>query len=221
MLNSILSSAGLTINNLLICSGVSIVLGIVIALIHMVTSKYGKNFLITLAVLPVLVQSIIFMTSGNLGTTIAIVGAFGLVRFRSLPGTSKEIMSVFFAMTIGLAMGMGQVIFAIIMTFLVGLVIIVLSKTKFGERKSNEKILKIVIPEDMDYESVFDEVFKKYLNSYNLEKIKTVNLGSWFEITYIINIKEGIKEKEFLDDIRIKNGNLKIVLSHPVDGEEL
>ena len=219
MLESIFTNNDLTVTNLLICSSVSLVLGLIIALVHKITSKYSKNFLITLAVLPVLVMTIIFMTNGNLGTSIAIVGAFSLVRFRSLPGTSKEIMSIFFAMTIGLAMGMGAIVYAIIMTVLVGLFIIILSKTKFGESNNKDKILKVVIPEDMDYENVFDEIFTKYLNSYHINNVKTINMGSLFEICYTINEKNNISEKSFLDDIRVRNGNLKVSLSHELNGE--
>ena len=219
MLESIFTNNDLTVTNLLICSSVSLILGLIIALVHKITSKYSKNFLITLAVLPVLVMTIIFMTNGNLGTSIAIVGAFSLVRFRSLPGTSKEIMSIFFAMTIGLAMGMGAIIYAVIMTVLVGLVIIILSKTKFGESNNKDKILKVVIPEDMDYENVFDEIFTKYLNSYHINNVKTINMGSLFEICYTINEKNNISEKSFLDEIRVRNGNLKVSLSHELNEE--
>ncbi len=219
MLDSIFSSSSLTISNLLICSGVSLILGFVIALVHKWTSKYSKNFLITLAVLPVLVQTIIFMTNGNLGTSVAIVGAFSLVRFRSLPGTSKEIMSIFYAMTIGLAMGMGEIMLAIIVTLLVGVVIIILSKSKFGSDTGNAKILKVVLSEDMDYETIFDDIFNKYLDSYKLNNVKTINMGSLFELTYMVKEKRDIKEKDFIDDIRIKNGNLKVSLSHSINEE--
>lgn len=222
MFSSILTNGDLTISSVLLCSGVSLILGVFIALVHKWTSTYSKNFLITLAVLPVLVETIIFMTSGNLGTSFAIAGAFSLIRFRTLPGTSKEIMSVFYAMTIGLAVGMGQVLFATIITILVGLMIIILSKSKFGENSNVGKILKVTMPEDMDYETVFDEIFNKYLNNYKLESVKTVNMGSLFELTYMVNSKNGISEKKFIDEIRIKNGNLKVSLSHPFDnGGEL
>lgn len=160
MLESVLeSTTELSIESLLLCSFISIILGITISLVHKYTSNYTKNFLVTLAILPILVQSIILMVSGNLGTSIAIVGAFSLVRFRSLPGTSKEILSVFFAMTIGLATGMGQLVFAIIITIIVSIAIIILSKTKFGSRKENLKILKITLPDNLDYTQVFDDIF--------------------------------------------------------------
>lgn len=221
MLSSILNS-DLTISSVLVCSGISLILGIIIALVHKWTSTYSKNFLITLAVLPILVQTIIFMTSGNLGTSFAVAGAFSLIRFRTLPGTSKEIMSVFYAMAIGLAMGMGQIAFAAIITVLVGTFIIILSKSKFGENNNNGKILKVTLPEDMDYETVFDDVFNRYLDSYKLESVKTVNMGSLFELTYTVNSKKNISEKKFIDEIRIKNGNLKVSLSHAIsNGGEL
>lgn len=222
MLESILkSTTQLSINSLLLCSIVSIILGIIISLVHQYTSRYTKNFLITLAVLPILVQSIILMVNGNLGTSIAIVGAFSLVRFRSIPGNSKEIISVFFAMTVGLATGMGQVIFATIITILVSFVLIVLSKTSFGNRKENLKILKITLPDDLNYTEVFNDIFDKYTERYTLEKVKTVNLGSLFEITYILDLKKDINEKKFIDELRCKNGNLKIILTHPIEEHEL
>lgn len=222
MLESILTSqTQLSMVNLLICSATSLILGIVIALVHMYKSKYTKNFIITLTLLPILVQSVILMVNGNLGTSIAIVGAFSLVRFRSLPGTSKEILSVFFAMAIGLATGMGQIVFAIIITLLVSLTLILLTKLKFGNVNEKLKILKINIPDNLDYTEVFDDVFKKYLTEYTINKVKTVNLGSLFEITYTITLKKDINEKEFLDELRLRNSNLKIILTHPLEDSEL
>ena len=220
MLESIFSN-GVSIENVLICSIVSIILGLAISITYMKTSKGSKNFLITLAILPILVQSIILMTSGSLGTSIAIVGAFSLVRFRTVPGTSKEIISVFFAMTVGLAMGMGQIGYAVIITILVGIIIILLSKSKFGEGQNNVKILKITIPENLDYTSVFDDIFDKFSIEPKLNSVKTVNLGSLFELTYSISVKRNINEKELLDDLRSRNGNLKIILTHSITEGEL
>ena len=219
MLENIFIS-GVTESNLLISLGVSIVLGVIIAMVHKITaSKCSKNFLITLTVIPVLVMTIILMTSGNLGSSIAIVGAFSLVRFRSLPGTSKEIMSIFYAMTIGLAIGMGEIIMAVILTLLVGFMIIVFSKLNIFGKSNNNKLLKIVIPEDMDYEDVFIDTFKKYLDDYKLINVKLINMGSLYELTYSVNEKNNIKEKEFLDDVRVINSNMKITLSHVIDSE--
>ena len=221
MLESIIkTSAELSIETLMYCTLTSVGLGMIIALVHRFTSKYNKNFLVTLAILPILVQSIILMVSGNLGTSVAILGAFSLVRFRSLPGTSKEILSVFFSMTVGLATGMGQLLFAVIITFIVSLLLIIFNKIKFGE-KNNIKVLKVTLPDNLDYTEIFDDIFDKYLKSYTLEKVKTTNLGSLFEITYNVVVKSDVNEKEFIDDIRSRNGNLKIILSHPIDNNEL
>ena len=222
MLSSVLSNLGeLTMGNLLLCSVSSLVFGLMIAFVHMKTSKYTKNFLITLVLLPILVQTVIFMVNGNLGTSIAIVGAFSLVRFRSAPGTSREIVSIFFAMAIGLATGMGQLVFAGIITVIVSLMLIILSLSKFGEGSSYTKVLKVTIPENIDYTNVFDDIFDKYLTNSSLTSVKTVNLGSLFELSYVVNLKDKINEKEFIDELRSRNGNLKIILTHPIDNGEL
>lgn len=223
MLKSLFNDSVSSINleSLLICSLVSIIIGLIIAFVHMKTSRYSKNFLITLASLPLLVQSVIIMVNGNLGTSVAIVGAFSLVRFRSIPGTSKEILSVFFAMAVGLATGMGHIFFALLVTILGCLLILVLTKVNLFDDKKGEKMLKIVIPENLDYESVFKEEFNKYTQKVTLEEVKTTNMGSLFELKYRLVLNKNIKEKEFIDDLRIKNGNLKIMLSHPIDGADL
>ena len=146
-------------------------------------------------------------------------GAFSLVRFRSMPGNSREIASVFFAMGIGLAVGMGHIAFAATITAIVSILLVILSKTKFGERNAHEKKLKIVIPEDLDYSNVFDELFEKYTKKNVLEKVKTTNMGSLFELTYSIVSKDGANEKEFLDELRCRNGNLNITLARETASE--
>lgn len=185
------------------------------------TSKYSKDFLITLAILPVLVQTVMIMVNGNLGTSVAIVGAFSLVRFRSIPGTSKEILSVFFAMTVGLATGMGHIFFAIIMTVIVSFAIILFSKIKLFNFGTNTKIVKITIPENLDYTNMFDDIFEKFVEDFKLERVKTTNMGSLFELSYCITFKANINEKEFIDEIRVRNGNLKIMLSHEFEKAEM
>lgn len=211
MMNSIIPTTGITLSSLLLCSLVSIVLGLIIGYTYMKTSKYSKNFITTLCLLPILVQIVMMMVNGDLGTSVAIVGAFSLIRFRSMPGTSKEIVSVFFAMAIGLATGTGYLIFAIIVTIIIEILIILLNKYGF-KNISKTKILKIVVPEDLNYTNIFDDVFEKYNVEAILQKTKTTNLGSLFELTYDIKYNNDINEKEFLDLIRIKNGNLNISL---------
>ncbi|MBQ6510883.1 DUF4956 domain-containing protein [Candidatus Saccharibacteria bacterium] len=222
MFNSIFdwTTNGLDITSILICSGVGILLGLVIAFTHMKTTRTTKNFLVTLAVLPILVQVVMLMVNGSLGTSIAILGAFSLIRFRSIAGNSKEILSVFFSMAIGLALGMGQILFASIITILVALVIFVLSVTKLLEPARKDQILKITIPEDLDYDDALDDIFKKYTKGYSLVKTKTIDMGSLYKLTYSVTLKGGVKEKEMIDAIRERNCNMQVALSRPnMDGE--
>ena len=223
MFNTIFDNtvAWMSITTGLICAGVALVLGIVIALTHMKTSQTTKGFLITLATLPLLVMAVMIMINGNLGTSIAILGAFSLIRFRSIQGRAKDLLSVFFAMAIGLACGMGHVLFAVVITAIAVVAILFFSYTKFLEPNKKQRVLKIVVPEDLDYEEVFDDIFKKYTTKAELVRMKTMNMGSLYKLTYDITIKKGIKEKEFLDEIRVKNCNLKVLLSHPCLEEEI
>ncbi len=214
MFTSILSTvteSGLTFTQGLVCSGVSIILGLIIAYVYMFRGSYSKNFVITLALLPVLVQIIIVMVNGNLGTSVAVLGAFGLIRFRSVPGSSKEIISIFFAMAIGLATGMGYITYAVLATAVVSVLLLVLSASGFGEKKDSEKELKITIPENLDYNDIFNDIFEHYTAKVSLERVKTVNLGSMYELVYFITFKDPSKEKALIDDIRCRNGNLTVV----------
>lgn len=223
MLKSLFSNttSSIELSSILICTLVALLLGLIIAHTHKRTTRYSKDFLITLAILPVLIQTIMIMVNGNLGTSVAILGAFSLVRFRSIPGTSKEILSVIFSMTIGLATGMGHVLFATIMTLIISLSIIIFSKIDIFSLNREEKLLKIVIPENMDYTTMFDEIFAKYTKETHLDHVKTTNMGSLFELTYRIILNKGINEKEFIDDLRIRNGNLKVMLSHEIKGTDI
>ena len=223
MLKSLFSNTTsfIELSSILICTLVALLLGLIIAHTHKRTTRYSKDFLITLAILPVLIQTIMIMVNGNLGTSVAILGAFSLVRFRSIPGTSKEILSVIFSMTIGLATGMGHVLFATIMTLIISLAIIIFSKIDIFSLNREEKLLKIVIPENMDYTTMFDEIFAKYTKETHLDHVKTTNMGSLFELTYRIILNKGINEKEFIDDLRIRNGNLKVMLSHEIKGTDI
>ena len=223
MFNSIfdLTTTGLSITTGLICAAAALVLGVVIAITHMKTSQTNKGFLTTLATLPLLVMAVMIMINGNLGTSIAILGAFSLIRFRSIQGQAKDLLSVFFAMMVGLACGMGHILFATVITVIAVIAILFFSFTNFLEPNQNERVLKIVIPEDLDYEEVFDEIFKKYTSSAKLVRMKTINMGSLYKLTYDITMRKGVKEKEFLDEIRVKNCNLKVLLSHPCMEEEI
>ena len=204
MFTSILNGE-LSIVSSLVCMFASLGLGGLVAFIH---GHSNKDFLTTLVVLPLIVQVVILMVNGNLGTSVAIVGAFSLIRFRSLQCTTKELLSIFIAMAIGLATAMGYIVFSVIFTLLACLVIIILDKMF----KNDMKHLKVVVPEDLDYDTMFDDVLKKYTNEFKLIKSKTINMGSLYELTYEVNLK-GFKTKEFIDAIRVKNGNLKVTLT--------
>ena len=220
MLKSIFNSESITLDldKLLLCMVSPIILGIVIALVHKKTTNTSKNFIETIAILPILIAVVIMMVNGNLGTGVAVAGAFSLVRFRSVPGNSKEIMTVFFAMAIGLALGMGHIAFAIIVTIIVCIFILILNY--INKNVKNIQSLTILIPENLDYNNLFDETLKKYTNSYKIEKIKTTNMGSLFELNYLIELKNNINTKQFIDELRIMNGNLKISLNNlMIEGE--
>lgn len=192
----------------------SLLLGLLIAFVHMKGGKSSKNFFITLTVLPLLVASIILTTNGSLGTAVAIMGSFSLIRFRSIPGTSKEITSVFFSMVIGVVLGTGYILVAFLLTIFISLVITLLNKVKIGEKT---KELKVVVPEDLDYTDMFEEIFNKYTSKHELIKSSTTNMGSMFELKYEIILKEGTNEKEFIDEIRVRNGNLRVTLSNYIE----
>lgn len=221
MFNSILTSSELTPVNFFACVGVAFVLGLIVALVHQKTAKSSSNFITTLAILPMLVAMAIMLVNGNLGAGVATVGVFSLVRFRSIAGNSRSILSVFFAMAIGLAVGTGYLTFAALFTVVVSLIIAFLKFIRFGESQENLKKLIVLVPEDIDYTEIFDDVFPAYTTSAELIKAKTTNMGSLFELTYMVNMKEGMSEKAFIDKIRVKNGNLKVALSHAINEEEL
>mgnify|MGYP002519886692 CR=1 FL=1 len=224
MLNSIFESSTVSsigIVELFISLFIAIILGFMISLVHKYTSKYSKNFLITITLLPILVETVMLMVNGNLGTSIAIMGAFSLVRFRSIPGTSREILIVFFAMSVGLACGMGQVWFAIIITIICCVLLFLLNKISLFDKDKKQKNLKVLIPENLDYDDIFQDIFDEFTDYVYLEKTKTVNMGSMFELSYIINLKDNIKEKEFIDKIRMRNSNLKVVLERVADSYDL
>ena len=197
--------------NGLLCTVVSVVLGVLIAVIYMQQGNYSKNFVVTLAMMPVLVQVVIMMVNGNVGTSVAVLGTFGLVRFRSVLGTSREIANIFFAMAVGLATGMGYLTFSVAMVVVIGGMFLLLGKTSFGERKYNEKDLRITIAEDLDYTDIFEDIFAEYTSKSSLEQVKTTNLGSMYELKYHITLKDAKKEKEMIDQLRCRNGNLTII----------
>ena len=220
MLESIISS-GLTLSTFLICTVTSLVLGIGIAFVGMYRSRSTQSFAVALAILPVVVQLVIMLVNGNVGAGVAVAGAFSLVRFRSVPGTAREIGVLFMAMAIGLATGMGFVGLAVISFVIISAVILLLTATGFGKAPVAERSLKITIPENLDYEGVFDDVFAKYTKSAELIKVKTSNMGTLYELQYSIVLKGENVPKEFLDELRCRNGNLNIACGREIQKEAL
>lgn len=224
MLNSILTTTAgdIAFESIIICTLASLVLGFGVSIVYMYKNKYSKNFVITLALLPALIQLVIMMVNGNLGAGVAVMGAFSLVRFRSVPGTSKEILSIFFAMALGLTTGMGYIGYASIFFLIIGAVMLILAATNFGGKTGAEKELKVTIAESLDYNGIFDDLFEKYTNNNELVRVKTTNMGSLYELQYHISIKDQALEKEFIDEIRCRNGNLNITCGKvPISKEEL
>ena len=213
MFTSILTGVegSLTVQNAVLCTAVSLLLGILISPAYGIQGTCSKNFMVTLVLLPVLVQMIIMLVNGNLGTSVAVLGAFSLVRFRSVPGSSKEMAVIFFAMAAGLATGMGFLSFAVLMTAIIGGVFLLLEKTRFGESKRERKDLRVTIAEHLDYTEIFDDIFRQYTDQCDLQRVKTTNLGSMYELEYHIVLKDLRREKEMLDAIRCRNGNLTVI----------
>jgi len=219
LLNNTTSS--ISLSSIIILSSLAIILGLLIAVTHKYTSKYTKGFLTTISILPFLVEIVIMLVNGNLGTGVAIMGAFSLVRFRSMPGNAKEIATVFFAMVVGLTLGTGYALFAIIFTIVGCLFLTLYDKLNIFNPKASNRSLRIVVPEDLDYTEIFNDIFKKYTKEANLNKVKMIDMGSMFELRYDITLKDNNEEKKFIDELRVRNGNLKIILSHELEEGEL
>lgn len=205
----------ISVPDFLLCIGTSLVIGLIIAFSYMYRTRYTKSFVITLSLLPAVVCVVIMMVNGNVGTGVAVAGAFSLVRFRSVPGTAKEIGTLFLAMGAGLIAGMGYLGFAVLFAFILCTVFMLYSHLDFGAKKNAAiyKTFHITIPENLDYSNVFDEIFHTYTRTYELTGVKTTNMGSMFRLTYDVVLKDATKEKELIDKLRCRNGNLEINVS--------
>ena len=224
MLNNVLTlfeaTGAITLPGLALCTAGSLVLGVAAALVYMYKNTYHKGFVLTLALLPAVVQLVIMLVNGNLGAGVAVAGAFSLVRFRSAPGSAREILGVFFAMAMGLATGMGYLGMAAVFLVMVGGAQMLLIALKFGQADPGERALKVVIPEDLDYTGVFDDLFGRYCAAAELERVRTTNLGSMYELQYHVRLNKAEEEKAFLDALRCRNGNLNITCGHVSAGKE-
>lgn len=221
MLESVLTetvNTGITMGQFLLCTVTSVLLGAALAAVHTYRNRYSRSFILTLVLLPVMVQTVIMLVNGNLGTGVAVMGAFSLVRFRSMPGNAREIGSIFLAMALGLAAGMGYLGTALILMMVAGGITILLVSLPSG--RAERKELKITIPENLDYSGIFDDIFEKYTKNPVLVRVRTVNMGSLYELCYHVDLKSESIEKNMLDDIRCRNGNLTIVCGRLPDGRE-
>ena len=220
MLDSIIGIQ-ITLQVFLICTAVSLVLGLGTAMLCMYKSRYTQSFVVTLAMLPAVVQVVIMLVNGNIGAGVAVAGAFSLVRFRSAPGSAREIGMIFLAMAIGLATGMGYVVLAVAFFLIMAAFVVILSAVQFGSSNEYERELKITIPETLDYEGLFDDLFQKYTRSAQLYRVKTSNMGTLYEVDYHIVLKTERIPREFLDELRCRNGNLNIVCGRVTTKEAL
>jgi len=189
---------------------IALLCGVVVAVVYRVgTNRPSKFMMISTLIVPAIVQVIIMMVNGNIGAGVAAAGAFSLVRFRSIPGSSRDICMLFLAMASGLVCGMGFMWYALVFTVILAIVIIAAEKLVPPNRAAMRQ-LKITIPEDMDYDGTFDEIFKEYTTSFRLDNVKTIRMGTMYELAYVITCKAGKSEKEMLDKIRCRNGNLTV-----------
>ncbi len=215
MFQSILTTENVTITQASICITTAIVLGIAVALTYSHKTSCSKNFALTLSLMPSIVGLLIMMVNGNLGTGIAVLGVFSLVRYRSQPGNSKEILAVMMSMAVGLATGTGYITFAIFACILICVVWLLISSFAFN--KNNHKELRITIPENLDYEGIFDEEFKKFTSKHELYRVKTTQMGTLYELKFHIILKNNASTKQLIDSIRCKNGNLPVICSRISD----
>lgn len=205
----------ITVTDFLLCVGVALVAGLLLAGSYMYRSRYTKSFVMTLALLPAVVCVVIMMVNGNVGTGVAVAGAFSLVRFRSVPGTAREISMLFVAMGAGLIAGMGYLGYCVLFVLVLCLFCLLYSHLDLGARKNAAlyKTLTVTIPEDLNYTDVFEDILKEYTAKYELVRVRTANLGSLYRLTYDVTLKDAAREKELIDAIRCRNGNLEISVS--------
>jgi len=191
----------------------ALILGLIISIVYKYRLDYSSKFIIVLAVMPALVSFIIMFINGNLGISVAVLGAFGLVRFRSAPGSSKDIAYLFFAMAIGLAVGLGFLSMAVLICVAISVVLLILEFLHFDYMDTRYRSLRITIPEDLEYPGLFDDLFQKYTTAHSFERVRTVNMGTMFELSYRIELRDLNREKEFIDSLRCRNGNLGIIIA--------
>ena len=190
--------------------------GIYIALFYIKTYKsgaYSQSFVLTLVMLPTIVALIIMLIGSNLARAFSLAGVFSIIRFRTSMGDPKDVAYIFLTVAVGLALGIGFISYAVLFAVVLSLFMVLLHKINFGSKKNVSKRLRVLMPENLDYESVFEDVFMNYAKSHVMKRAKTADLGSVYELTYDVLLKDGMSEKSFIDELRCRNGNLTISIS--------
>ncbi len=211
----------ISVVDFMICIISSLVIGWMISVMYMYKNTYSRSFIVTIATIPAIVCVVIMMVNGNVGAGVAVAGAFSLVRFRSAPGTAKEIGVLFMAMGVGIITGMGYIAYAFLFVVILGGMDLFYAQIDFGIKKhpALQRTLHVTIPEDLDYVEVFDDLLAEYTEKHSLVNVKTTNMGSLFKLTYQITFREANVEKAFIDAVRCRNGNLEVALSNQENGE--
>ena len=225
MLNQLITDSVIngviTLPSFFICVLTALALGLLTALVFTAYSYHTGSLAISLALLPPVVAVVIMLVNGNVGAGLAVAGTFALVRFRSVPGTAREITGLFMSVSLGLACGMGYVGLAALFFLVMAAAVLILGRLRFGEGSRANRQLKITIPENLDYETLFDDLFEKYTLSHELLRVKTSNMGTLYELCYDVRLKDAGISKAFLDEIRCRNGNLTVICGREKEVETI
>jgi len=208
-------ASALTWQGTCIAVGTALILGLLISFAYMLTNKqgYSQSFVLTLVMLPLVITLIIMLVGSNVARAFSLAGAFSIVRFRTTMGSPKDVVYIFFTLAVGLALGVGFVGYGVMAAVVFCLVMFVLNKFNYGIGKNSPKQLRVVLPENVDYNGLFDDIFEKYTTSHYIKRVRTTDLGSLFEVMYGLTLKKDISEKNFIDELRCRNGNLAITIS--------
>lgn len=212
MLSSIFHAGSFELQSVAMALTAGLVLGLIISLIYHITNDEPGRFAVVIAAMPFLMTAVIMIVNGNLGTSVAVLGAFGLVRFRSAAGSAWEIVFLFFSMAVGLALGMGFLSLAVIITLIVGAMLLILDRSAYGQGISRQRELRITIPEDLNYPGLFDDLFQRYTRKAFFRRVRTTNMGTMYELNYRVELRKASEEKELIDQIRCRNGNLSVIM---------
>ena len=223
MFDSIYSATTVTATEFFTMAGISLATGLLFAWVMSFRVRSTKRFFTVAAIMPFVVAAVITFVSGNIGAGVAIGGAFALIRFRSAQGSADELATILIAMGSGIAFGMGYVGYGVVIILGLGLLYFLFSFLPIFTHKSQseDKLLKITIPESLNYTDVFTDSFKHYLKSWENDGVKTTGMGSMFRLSFKIQMKNPAEEKEFIDELRTKNGNLEIAILPYVEKQNI